>query len=174
MATDPFVAPDLDDAPRQVQNLAPGVALPPAGRWEPHRPGDLVAGQPHGTLLGRPGPNVGYALTLVHRVRDRLMVGPHEPLDDAVAVVGELAMRRVAGYGRAPVITDVEVATAVLGYDRVEDAELVESRSAMVHGAHHDYTRRRRIVDAVSEDALRAPSARSDGESLRELLAAAH
>jgi hypothetical protein len=173
MATDPFVAPGLDDAPRQAQNLAPGVALPPAGRWEARRPGDLVGGQPQGTLLGRPGPNVGYALTLAHRVGDRLVRGPHEPLDDAVAVVGELAMRRAAAFRRAPVITDVEVASSVLGYDRAEDAELVGSRTAAVLGAHHDYARRRRLVDAVPDEALRDPGAQPDGDSLRELLAVA-
>ena len=64
MPTDPFVAPTLDDAPRQQPNLAPGVRYPPAKRWYADRPGDLEAGQPTGEFLGRPGPNVGYALTL--------------------------------------------------------------------------------------------------------------
>ena len=33
MATDPFVAPTLDDTPRQEPNLAPGVHVPPARGW---------------------------------------------------------------------------------------------------------------------------------------------
>jgi hypothetical protein len=76
MPTDPYVPERLGDEPRQLPNLAPGVVIPPAGRWEADRPGDLVAGQPTGTLLGRPGPNVGYALTLVNRWRDRFRLGP--------------------------------------------------------------------------------------------------
>ena len=68
MPTDPFVSPELTDLPRQETNLAPGVHLPAAKGWRADRPGDLVAGQPTGTLLGRPGPNVGYALTLADRL----------------------------------------------------------------------------------------------------------
>ena len=65
--------PDPADRPRQQQNLPPGLALPPAGRLagrparRPRRPGS-----PSGALLGRPGPNVGYAYTLAERVADRL------------------------------------------------------------------------------------------------------
>ena len=42
MAADPFVAPELDDRPRQSQNLAPGVSMPPARPWVANRPGDSV------------------------------------------------------------------------------------------------------------------------------------
>ena len=71
MPTDPFVPPDPNARPRQQQNLPPGVALPPASDWRPDRPGDLGPGQPEGALLGRPGPNVGYAYTLAQRAKDR-------------------------------------------------------------------------------------------------------
>ena len=37
---------------------------------------------------------------------------PHEHLDDAEAVVGAVAMKRAASYGRAPVTADVECALA--------------------------------------------------------------
>ena len=57
--------------------------MPPAGHWHADRPGDLVAGQPTGTLLGRPGPNIGYALTLVNRWKDRFRLVPGEHYDDA-------------------------------------------------------------------------------------------
>ena len=99
MAADPFVAPTLDDVPRQEPNLAPGVHMPPARPWVPDRPGDAVSyGQPHGPLFGDPGPNIGYALTLAHRLHDRLHLAPAEHLDDAIAVVSELAMKRAASY----------------------------------------------------------------------------
>src|SRR5438270_6939806 len=102
MPTDPFVSPELEDQPRQEPNLAPGVHLPAANAWKADRPGDLVAGQPTGDLLGRPGPNVGYAVLLVERLRDSVELAPHEHLDDALAVVAELAMKRAASFGRGP------------------------------------------------------------------------
>ena len=128
MPTDPFVAPDLDDRPRQQQNLPPGLGYPPARSWRADRPGDLgskrtSAAQPGGTLRGRPGPNVGYGYTLAERAKDRFRLAAHEDLHDAVSVVAEIGMKRAAAFGRAPVIGDVELAMALLGYDdNVDDA----------------------------------------------------
>jgi hypothetical protein len=157
MPTDPFVNPDLDDRPRHHQNLPAGVALPPADRWTGGRPGDLPAGQPHGALLGEPGPNVGYAYTLVERNRERLQLAANEDPDDAAAVVAEVAAKRAAALGRAPVVGDVEVAMAILGYDSTPDDELASTRSRVVRGAAHEYPLRRRLVDAVPFDLLRRP-----------------
>ena len=156
MSTDPYVAPVPEDAPRQVQNIAPGVTMPAARAWRLHRPGDEVAvGQPHGELFGDPGPNIGYALGLVHRVQDRFALAPHEHVDDATAVVGEVAMRRAASYGRAPVMTDVECAMLVFGYQGGCAPDFAEWRASMVLGAHHEYARRRVLVEAVPLDELR-------------------
>jgi hypothetical protein len=155
--TDPFVAPTLEDAPRQEPNLAPGVRMPAAKSWRADRPGDLGAGQPTGTLLGRPGPNVGYALTLAKRMRDRLSLGPHESADDALAVIGEVAMKRAAAFGRAPVMADVDIAATLLGYKGEVDRAFVRWRTRAVHGAQHDYEKRRAIVDAVADAVLRMP-----------------
>jgi hypothetical protein len=157
MPTDPFVAPTLDDAPRQLPNLAPGVRYPPAKGWYADRPGDLEAGQPTGELLGRPGPNIGYALTLAERTRDKLAIGQHESIDDSLAVVAELAMKRAASFGRAPVMPDVDIASTLLGYKGEVDPAFVEWRSHALHGAHHEYDRRRTIVDAVPDAVLRMP-----------------
>ncbi|MEX2100355.1 MAG: hypothetical protein WEB19_02970 [Acidimicrobiia bacterium] len=157
MATDQFVAPELDDLPRQLPNLAPGVNLPPAREWRADRPGDLEAGQPTGLLLGRPGPNIGYAFTLAERVRDQLKLASHESADDAIAVISELAMKRAASFGRAPVIRDVEVAGTLLGYLRDAGPEFVEWRVHALHGAEHEYGVRRAIVDAVPDAVLRMP-----------------
>jgi hypothetical protein len=157
MPTDPFVAPELEDAPRQEPNLAPGVRYPAAKSWHADRPGDLEGAQPTGTLLGRPGPNIGYALTLAQRVRDKLSLGPHESADDALAVIGELAMKRAASFGRAPVMADIDVASTLLGYKGEVDPEFVNWRSHAVRGARHEYDRRRAIVDAVPDAVLRMP-----------------
>jgi hypothetical protein len=161
VSTDPYVVPAGSDAPRQAQNLAPGVVLPAARAWRLHRPGDEVAiGQPHGEMFGDPGPNIGYALALVHRAQSRFALAPHEHFDDAAAVVGELAMRRAASYGRAPVVADVDCAMLVFGYRGGCAPDLAAWRATRVQGAHHDYPRRRAFVEAVPIDELRlAPHA---------------
>jgi len=156
MPTDPFVPSQLKEQPRHDQNLRPGVALPPARPWRVGRPGDLPAGWPEGTLLGSPGPNVGYAMGLVHRVQEQMQLGEHEDLDDAVAVTAELAMRRAARFGRAPVPADVAVARALLGYDGNADEEFSSWRAHVIAGAAHDYPIRREVVDGVPEAVLRA------------------
>lgn len=167
MPTDPFVPPDPADRPRQQQNLPPGTALPPAPRWQAQRPGDLAAAQPSGALFGTPGPNVGYAYTLAERVADRLQLGPHEALDDVNPVIAEIAGKRAALFGRAPVIHDVDVAVKLLGYDGSADPEFAETRQMIVHEAGHNYYRRREIVDTVPEQLLRLPVAEL-GEAVAE------
>src|SRR5262249_60880733 len=110
---------------------------------------------PQGALLGRPGPNVGYAYTLAQRARDRLRLGPFEHAHDAVAVVAEVAGKRAALYGRAPVIGDVDHAIAILGYDGTAGDAFVAARTAAVHDASHSYYRRRAMVDSVPDPLLR-------------------
>jgi hypothetical protein len=155
MPTDPFVSPDPADRPRQQQNLPPGVALPPAGRWRPDRPGDLGPAQPEGRLLGVPGPNVGYAYTLAQRAKDRLRIGPHEREEDVVSVIAEIAGKRAALFGRAPIIGDIDAAVTILGYDGSAGDDFAELRSHLVREAEHDYSRRRSVVDAVPDRLLR-------------------
>lgn len=176
MPTDPYVPERREDKPRQLPNLAPGVVVPPAGHWRADRPGDLVAGQPKGTLLGRPGPNVGYALTLVNRWKERFRLAPNEHFDDAAAVVSEIAMKRAALFGRAPVATDIELAMDLLGYTSDLPPESGEARMRVVHGTGHDYPARRELVDRVPDDVLRlAPSylVSRAAEFRRDLLGAA-
>ena len=115
MPTDPFVPATLDEEPRQEPNLAPGSHMPASGSWRADRPGDLGALQPKGALLGSPGPNVGYALTLANRARDRLKLEPHESIDDATEVIAAVAMKRAATFGRAPTVNDVDFAMELLG-----------------------------------------------------------
>jgi hypothetical protein len=174
--TDPFVPPDPSSRPRQQQNLPPGVALPPANHWTADRPGDLGAAQPVGTLLGNPGPNVGFAYTLAERAKDRFRLAPTEHADDAVAVVAEIAARRAASFGRGPVIGDIDLAIAALGYDGGADETFVAKRAHAVHEAGHSYPRRRKVVDAVPEDLLRmkATDARSEIDAFRRSFASSH
>jgi hypothetical protein len=165
--TDPFVPERLEDEPRQEPNLPPGVKMPPARSWVANRPGDIPAGWPSGKLLGSPGPNVGYALTLANRARDRFALAPHEHPEDAIAVVAEIAMRRAALFGRAPVMPDVEFGMRIMGYTGDATSDFVTWRTRAVTGARHDYYERRGLVDAIPVDILRlVPSALA--EHLRE------
>jgi len=160
MPTDPFVPERLDEEPRQEPNLPPGVKMPAPRRWFADRPGDLPAGWPSGRLLGSPGPNVGYALTLANRVRDQFELAPHEHIEDAVAVVAEIAMRRAALFGRAPVLPDVQFGMQIMGYRGHADPDFVRWRVHAAQGAHHNYYERRSLVDAIPADILRlVPSA---------------
>ena len=170
MPTDPYVPADPDARPRQQQNLPPGVALPPSPQWIADRPGDLGPRQPEGNLLGDPGPNVGYAYTLAQRAKDRLRLGPHEHDHDVVAVLAEIAGRRAASYGRAPVMTDVDRAIALLGYDGTASPDFVEARTLMTQEAGHSYPKRRALVDAVPEDLLRPVDLKSGVDSWRAQL----
>jgi hypothetical protein len=154
--TDPFVNPTLDDAPRHRQNLPPGIGYPPARRGSAtRRAAALGVDQPRGGLFGAPGPNVGYALTLARRAAATMQLGAHEHVDDAVAVVAEIAMRRAASFGRAPVIGDIELAAGLLGYDGTAGDTFVAARTAATHHASHDSMVRRRLVNSVPDDLLR-------------------
>ena len=107
-----------------------------------------------GALLGRPGPNVGYAYTLAARVRDRLHCSPLEHAADVIAVIAEIAGKRAAHFGRAPVMGDIDIAIALLGYDGLASDAFVEQRMRLVNDAAHSYIHRRALVDAVPEDLL--------------------
>ncbi len=155
MPTDPFVSVELDDAPRHRQNLPAGIAYPPSRPSRVARPGDLGPGQPSGPLLGSPGPNVGYARSLASRAADSFVLAPHERRHDAASVVAEIAMKRAAQFGRAPVRYDIDVAIVLFGYDGSASAAFAAWRARLVHDADHHYPVRRVAVDLVSEDLLR-------------------
>jgi hypothetical protein len=155
--TDPFVPTTLDEEPRQEPNLAPGSHMPASGSWRADRPGDLGALQPKGAFLGSPGPNVGYALTLANRARERLKLEPHESADDATEVVAAVAMKRAATFGRAPTVTDVDFAMELLGYLGDTPDDVKAWRPDVVREAAHDYVVRRAVVDTVSTGLLRLP-----------------
>ncbi len=157
MPTDPYVPTPLGEKPRQKQNFAAGVSMPPARGWRADRPGDDVAEMPRGPLTGSPGPSVGFALTLANRCRDRLRLEPAEHGDDAVAVVAELAMTRASTFGRAPTTADIDVASELLGFSGPAPAAVKAWRPSVIRGAHHEYVVRRRIADAVDESVLRRP-----------------
>lgn len=149
MAVDPYVPTSMEDSPPG------GERVPPPRGWRGGRPGDLVAGRPEGKLLGSPGPDAGYAWNLVQSLRDAVVLGPNEHLDDALAAGVALAMRRAALFGRAPVRGDLEVGLGLLGYLGDASDELVTWRKDVGRGAAHDYAAERAVVDAIRDAALR-------------------
>jgi hypothetical protein len=149
VAVDPFVASNIDDAPRAKP--APG----PAFRWQAARPGDSTVPQTaDGPLFGTPGPDLGFALTLAARLRPRLRLGHHEHAADAEAVAAEIGMRRSAEAGRAPMADDVEFGFTTLGYLSDAPDDLVTWRRPRVRHAAHDYRRRRFLVRAVAPETM--------------------
>src|SRR2546430_2385452 len=134
MAAPEYVPVLPQDRPRRAEQL------PPADRWVPDRPGDFVlqtAQQPRGAGLGSPGPDLGYALTLLARFEGRLQLFGHEHPDDVDAGCVQVAMKRAAVFGRAPVIFDVELGYTVFGFlDEHPPQDLVEFRRRLFDGAH--------------------------------------
>jgi hypothetical protein len=166
VAVDPYVPTRPEDAPRR------SVAIPPALAWKATRPGDLGPEQPKGCFMGTPGPDAGYALTLAARFHDRLQVVRPETVHDAEAVAAEVAIKRAALFGRAPVMADLELAFALFGWLDGAPADLVEWRRLAVAGAAHDYNQRRALVDRVGEAVLRRrpEEIRADLSRWRELI----
>ena len=72
-------------------------------------------------------------------------------------MIAELAMKRSASYGRAPVMPDVEIAASLLGYHGDVESGFAEWRAEALHGADHEYGVRRAVVDAVPDAVLRLP-----------------
>src|SRR5437763_2987048 len=137
MAAPEYVPVLPQDRPRRAEQL------PPADRWVPDRPGDFVltaARQPVGRGLGRPRPDLGYALTLLPRFEGRLHLTERERPDDVAAGCVQVAMKRAALFGRAPVIYDVELGYGVWGYlEEHPPPGLVEFRRRLFDGADRHY-----------------------------------
>jgi len=131
--------------------------LPTPDAWYADRVGEVrqQGAQPRGPLLGTAGPDQGYALKLAAGYRDRLVLGAHEHLDDAVGGCLGVALRRAALFGRAPVIHDLELAFALWGFLEGAPPELVAFRKPLFDGAAHHYNDQRTIADQVPEATLR-------------------
>jgi len=157
--TQPKFAPILEQHEvREVQRLGP------AAPWSPHRAGEHRPGPATGPTrpgaYGIPGPDQGYALLLAERFADRLELDPGEHGDDVLAGAVAIGLRRAALFGRAPVVTDIELALDLFGYLATEGGpsaprDLVDFRRARFAGAAHDYWRVRALADDVPEAALR-------------------
>jgi hypothetical protein len=127
--------------------------------WRSERPGELSGRQPSGTRLGYQGPDQGYALTLVRRFEDRIVVMRGETKADAMRGCLNIALRRASLFGRAPVVHDLTSAFTMWGFfDTNPPEELSRLRAAKFEGvanASHHYDEGRAIADAIPEATLR-------------------
>ncbi len=151
----------------EADQVRPAYRLSTPRIWTASRPGDPVRPAMYGRGYGHPGPDQGFAMRLIQRFHDRLVLGELEREEDALAVGVALAMRRAGEMGRAPVLRDCEHALVLLGYLPVAPAGMAAWRAPLVAGAAHDAWRRQRVVDLVRPEALRLGL-----DELRHLLAA--
>lgn len=128
--------------------------------WTKDRPSEVANRQPIADALGVTGPDPGYALTMVERYRGKLLLQPSGDAAEADVLRGaaEIAMKRAAMAGRAPILADVTVALTVWGFlDASPAPELVALRRDMFEAVHHtpaDYFRLRALPDAVPASVL--------------------
>lgn len=139
---------DYDSSPRRPEP------------WVKDRPAEIPARQPLDDRLGVTGPDAGYALTMATRYSGKLLPQPGDGVAEADVLRGaaEIAMKRAALAGRAPILADVTVALAIWGFlDVNPPADLVALRRVMFEGVHHiapHYPLLRELADAVPADVL--------------------
>ena len=148
MGQQPNIELEMGDLPRRTDQ--PG----PPRRWSPRRVGELgsPADVPVGGRFGNPGPDAGYALTLLDEREIATTAGEHRR--DAVAAIAAVMKARAAAFGRAPVIGDAEVAEVILGYAGPERPGLAARRAAAIAGLAHHAAASRPLVAAIDREAL--------------------
>ena len=150
MGQQPNVPLQMEDLPR------PELDPAPARRWVPQRPGDLSGpGESRwGGAYGTPGPDSGYALSL--------LAGSSEGRDaDTTAALAVLMMARASHFGRAPTSTDSEVAEAVLG---LAGGSAPGGAAEVVRGVARSARRARELLEAVDLGVLTGePAPRASG-----------
>jgi len=139
----------------EADQVRSGYRLDVPAIWTQSRPSELRSTRPpRGRLFGTPGPDQGYALKLARQFEDRLVTEPGESIEDAIAGCTAVAMRRSAGWGRAPVVHDLTFAFTIWGFLEGAPAGLRSARAPLFRSASHHYTAQRDIAAAVTDEAL--------------------
>jgi hypothetical protein len=148
----------------EADQVRPAYRLRVPSIWTQSRPSELRGtSQPEGRLLGKPGPDQGFALKLARRFEARLVLAEGDSAEDAIAGGTAVAMRRCARFGRAPAVYDLEFAFTLWGFLGGAPWDLVETRSPLFRSAAHHYLAQRTIADSVNEETLRmTPDAVAD------------
>lgn len=124
--------------------------------WTQSRPSEVRSTtQPRGRRMGSPGPDIGYALKLARLLEDEVELQPGEHLHDAMAGITAVAMRRAAGFGRAPVLADLRTAAMLWGFLPGAPADLIAFRVPVFRSASHLYGVQRAICDRVRPETYR-------------------
>jgi hypothetical protein len=149
----------------EADQVRPSYRLKVPSIWTQSRPSEMRGtSQPEGRLLGKTGPDQGFALKLARRFEARLVLAEGDSAEDAIAGCTAGAMRRCASFGRAPAIYDLEFGFTLWGFLGGAPADLVEARSPLFRSAAHHYLAQRAIADSVREESLRlTPDAVADG-----------
>ena len=112
---------------------------------------------PKGRGLGTPGPDGGFALSLVAKALHDFNLDPSENHHDVEAALAALVSVRAGAAGRGPCRSDVEAIADLFGYRTTASADVVARRRRLMAGVGHSYFRLRAFVDAVASEATQAP-----------------
>jgi hypothetical protein len=134
--------------------VRPVDRLPTPQAWLSTRPAELDEELPVGRHFGSAGPDLGYGLKLAKRFTDRLLIPEGEHPADAVAGCFACGAKRAAGFGRAPVIYDMEWAYVLWGFLGEVPMPLLALRAPLFKGAAHHYWDQRQIVERVRPEAF--------------------
>jgi len=99
-----------------------------------------------GPLNGRPGPDQGYALSLLEVLWPTLVLDASEQPADVASGLVACAMAIAARSGRAPIMRDLETVVAHFSFQGEASPETLETRIERFRGVAHDYQRLRRAV----------------------------
>jgi hypothetical protein len=140
----------------EADQVRPSSSLHVPGAWYADRPAELaVPRRVIGRRRGTPGPDQGFALRLVKRFADRLVLVPGESPHDVEVGCALVASARAGLFGRAPSVYDLEMALELWGYLGPAPSGLVAARGAAFAGVAHDYGLQRALVDGVPVATLR-------------------
>lgn len=146
MAQQPNIELDPSDRPR------PTPRPDAARRWRAEgRPGIITSPDevPTGPRFGTPGPDTGYALTLIRKA------GIPELTTGLEKVLAALMGARAASFGRAPTPEDLTVARLVCGLDAALPDRLRERCERWVEATAHDRPPGRTALEEAGIDLLR-------------------
>lgn len=116
----------------------------------PYVPG-VMKFPPRAPRFGRPCPDPGHGFLLAHCLETQLVLGDHERPEDARWAVAKIGIRRADLAGRAPLVADVHVGRAVLGYDGDAPRAFVEWRTHRLWGIARDQHLEQWLGDLAEE-----------------------
>jgi hypothetical protein len=105
---------------------------------------------PSGDGFGSPGPDAGFAKTLISRAE----IGDRSP--ELEAVLAAIMTTRASSFGRAPTVGDLEAAMAMCGIGGGDVPDWVHERCEhWMHAISHDKPKGKTAVSELDRDLLR-------------------